>query len=301
MKDTGFPSIPGYEFVRLLGYGCGGAAACSSLYLARKRDCGLLVALKISNQRGHDRFPVDVAAVGRLEHPNILRVIEVGELEDYWYEALEYVEARTLSDKLRQGPLPVTVALALGAALASALQCARDQGMIHRSPTPRSIVLAEENVPKLHPADFATSVENAQKGDHVLGLVGDPAFCPPEYLDGECLEITPAMDVYRVGAVLYAMLTGRPPYVGDDAMTVVQQALRAPPVLPRRLNSKVPGGLEAVCMTCLEKAPQRRYASVGCLAEALDGSAHAPDPPAHAGEGLRARLMSRVLGGRGSR
>src|SRR5262245_61731586 len=152
MSEPRFPPIPGYEFVEFLGFGCGGRVVCSSLLLARHVRSNVLVRMTVSNQHGPDRFPGRLPAPAHgLEHPNILRVIDVGEHEGYSYEAMEVVEGgKSLSDLLREGPLSATQVRIFVGSVISALQFAAAHGMYHRDLTPTSILVSEANVLKLH-------------------------------------------------------------------------------------------------------------------------------------------------------
>ena len=241
------PPIPGYEPIRQLGINL------CTVYLARHSDSGALVALKVYRRGAAEHARDFYPRLARLDHPNILRVIGIGDFEEYFYCALEFFE-KTLADRLVQGPLPPIEVLRLTRALASAVQYARGQGMLLLILTPETIVLTQDNIPQLH--DFH------QHDD----LPTPPGFGPrtpfmaPE--DSQGIP-TPATDVYRVGAVMYAMLTGLPPFASDEALLLHR------PRRPREVNPKVSRGLDEICMKCLEKRPDARYASAQHLADNL--------------------------------
>jgi eukaryotic-like serine/threonine-protein kinase len=262
-----FPAIPGYEFVRFLGFACGGRVVCSSLFLARHLRSNALAHMAVSNQLGPDRFPGRLPASAHgLKHPNILRVIDVGEHEGYSYEAIEAVEGgKPLSDLLREGPLSTMQARAFVRSVISALQFAADRGMYHRSLTPRSISVSEGNVLKLHVVDFSTT-----DGLPEHPYLDSPANMPPEVVSGAMHAATsPAAQVYTVGTVLYEMLTRHPPFVGQSKIEVLQRVLRDAPVPPSEIVPTVPADLEEVCMRCLAKQPQLRYRTLQQLADVI--------------------------------
>ena len=246
--------IPGYEPVRLLGINLG------TLYLARHSSSGTLVALSVFRREFAAHFRDLHAPLTRLDHRNIIRVFGIGDFEGYSYCALEYVE-KTLADRLLRGPLPDVDVARLTQAIASALRYARDQGMILRTLTPKGILLNEENVPKL--MDFHANDAPGKS----RAIARPSAFMAPEELQG---TTTPATDVYRVGAVMYAMLTGEPPFAEQDGMEATcRKVVEGKPKSPRQLNPRVHGDLEAICMKCLEKEPEARYRSLQELADKL--------------------------------
>ncbi len=227
------PPIPGYEPIRLLGINLG------AVYLARHSDSGALVALKVYRRSAAAHARDLYTRLAQLDHPNILRVIGIGAFEEYFYCAFEFFD-KTLADRLLQGPLPPI-----------AVQYAREQGMILLTLTPETIVLTQDNIPQLtdfHPHD---------------DLPAPPIFRSPMAPEDSQGIPTPATDVYRVGAVMYAMLTGLRPFASDEAL------LEGRPRRPRDVNRKVSRGLEKICMKCLEKRSDARYASAQHLADNL--------------------------------
>jgi serine/threonine protein kinase len=256
------PSIPGYEPVRVLG------TNHAIVYLARRCASGELVALKVY----HRDTPITVGwsrdtLLKGLNHPNVLRVFEVGEAEGRRYSVFEYVE-EDLAVRLREGPLRPSEAARIAQATALALRCARDRGMVQVDLKPSSVALGTDGVPKL--LDF-TSVEAIQEADgDERWPLGRPAITPawsaPEELAGHVSS--EAVDVYRVGAILYSMLTAQAPFSGSASETVaaVFERLPAP---PRQLNPATWSDLDAVCLRCLEKEPRHRYRSLEALAEDL--------------------------------
>jgi serine/threonine protein kinase len=252
--------VPGYEVVRCLGRN--GAI----VYLARQLSSGKQVALKVYDHGFAESVQRDEATLARLAHPNILRVFEIGEVEGRVYTAVEYVR-RTLADRLREGPLSAPQAAALTRTIALTLEYARDQGMTHLNLTPALILLTDEGAPKLFDFQQTEVVEHWDEQESVA-MMGPPAYLAPEDLRRGRHGVSPMADVYRVGAAMYTMLTGQPPFAGDLG-EIVRAVLERPPKRPRELSSAVSTAIEAVCMKCLEKRPERRYASLQELADDL--------------------------------
>jgi len=240
------PQIPGYEPVRLLGINLG------TVYLSRHSNTGALVALKVFRCEDAQHVRDLHAPLARLDHPNIIRLFGMGDFEKLFWCALEYVET-TLADRLLRGPLPEAEVAEVTRNIAFALQYARTRGMRPLGLSPKAILLSEENVPKL--IDFCPVDVPATLPVRTL----PSPFMAPEELSG---VITAATDVYRLGAVVYAMLTGKPPFGDDGDMVATAVAVVTErPIPPRRLNAAVGNDLEVVCMKCLEKRPEDRYAS----------------------------------------
>jgi serine/threonine protein kinase len=248
----GFPAIPGYEPIRPLGIN--GAI----VYLARRSSSDDLVVLKVYEVAFAELVRHE-SLLARLDHPNILRVFEIGDFQGRPYCALEYCDG-DLADRLRQGPLPRSQAIRLVSDIALAIQYARHQGVVPVSLAPNSILLAAESVPKLFEFEAMDAVGPSARS---------PEFMAPEEV-AMGVSLTPATLVYRMGGVMYAVLTARPPFASGDRVTnTLQRVLQEKPVLPRQVNATVAKDLEGVCMKCLEKRPEDRYASLEELAERL--------------------------------
>jgi len=216
-----------------------------------------------------DRLRQQAALLGTLNHPNILRPVEVGEAQDYgFFSALEYAGGGCLADKIRSGPVNPTEAVSLARAIAGALQYARKQGVVTYDLALGSVLLTEDGLPKL--ADFRPL--GSGRADMLRARALTPSYAAPEEVsDSEGVEQTPPTDVYRIGAVLYAMLTGQPPFGrSGDLIGTLRQVMEQSPVPVRQRNAAVPTDLEAICMKCLEKSPTLRYAEPGSLVDILD-------------------------------
>jgi serine/threonine protein kinase len=243
-------AIPGYEPIRVLGQN--GAI----VYLARSARFDKPVALQVWS----NRTPGDVPAVVGLEHPNILGVLDVGEVDGHVYVALEYLEGvESLGVRLRGGPIPETNARRLASIIASVLQFVRVQGVAVATLTPGDVLLSETPKVVLH-----------RTGGHYA----HPDFMAPEERSGTQQATMAAIDIYRVGALLYAMLTGRSPVSLDSVRATGWQSVPAP-VPVRQINPAISKRFETICMKCLQEKPLDRYGSLQELIESVDGSARA--------------------------
>jgi serine/threonine-protein kinase len=265
-----------FELLEELGRGGMGV-----VYRARQTNLNRVVALKMIRRGQADdaeraRFRVEAEAIARLPHPNIVQIYEVGEHEGMPFLALEHCGGGSLAERLRDATLPPAEAAAVVAALARAMQAAHEQHVIHRDLKPANVLLAggdaETPLARLTPkvTDFGLARKLDDPGLTQSDVImGTPSYLAPEQASGRSKEVGPAADVYALGAVLYECLTGRPPFQGPTLLDTVQQVLHSEPVPPSRLQPKVPRDLETICLKCLHKAPDRRYASAAELAEDL--------------------------------
>lgn len=258
------PPIPGYELLRLL------ARNGHLSYLARQSSNGFLVHLHVANGSGDfgrlvaDRLRQQAAILGTLDHPNILQSLEVGQAKDYgFFSALEYAGGGCLDDKLCAGAVSVPAAVSLARDIANALQYARKHDVSAHDLTPRSILLTEDGRVKL--SEFRPLSED--RGGMFKAFT--PRYAAPEeVMDSENGQRSTATDVYRVGAVLYALLSGEPPCGrGRDVNETLRHVLEHPPAPIRQTNKAVPTDVEAVCLRCLEKSPMLRYADPSDLVD----------------------------------
>jgi len=252
--------IPGYEVVRFLGRN--GAI----FYLARQLSSGKKVVLKVCDPWNAVSVQRHEAPLARLAHPNIQRVFEIGEVKGRVYAAVEWLSGRSLADRLREGPLSAPEAVALTRAIALTLEYARGQGMTHLNLMPKAIWLTDEGAPKLFDFQRMEIVERWDERESAAMIAA--AILAPEEIARGRHSVSPTADVYRVGAVMYTMLTGQPPFAGS-VMEIVKAVLKRPPTRPRQLNAAVSRAAEKVCMKCLEKRPERRYVSLPELADHL--------------------------------
>jgi serine/threonine-protein kinase len=264
------PRIPGYEVEAELGRGGVGVVyKVRHLRLNRPVALKMLLAGAYAGPQELTRFQREAEAVAGLQHPNIVQVHDVGDYEGRPYFTMEFVEGGSLAEKLAGTPQPASQAAVLVATLAEAVHAAHQSGIIHRDLKPGNILLTADGAPKI--ADFGL----ARHFDRGPGLtvsgarLGTPSYMAPEQAMGKGRTVGPSADIYSLGAVLYELLTGRPPFRGETAAETELQVIYQEPVLPSRLNAKVPRDLETICLKCLHKDPQRRYATAAALADDL--------------------------------
>jgi WD40 repeat protein len=264
------PALPGYEILGELGRGGMGV-----VYQARQTGLNRTVALKMVLAGAHAgpeqlaRFKAEAEAAARLQHPNIVQVYEVGEHQGTPYFSLEYVGGGSLALRLDGTPLGPRAAAELTAVLARPVHFAHQRGVIHRDLTPGNILLGDDGTPKITDFGLAKQI-GADTGRTQSGAVlGTPSYMAPEQAGGKTREVGPAADVYSLGAILYELLTGRPPFKTDSILETLSQVIHDDPVPPRLLQPKVPRDLETICLKCLQKEPRKRYASAAALAEDL--------------------------------
>jgi tetratricopeptide (TPR) repeat protein len=249
------------------------------VFKARHKSLDRIVALKVLRAGGtgeeRRRFDREAQAVARLQHPNIVQVYEVGETAGAAFVSLEFVEGQSLARRLHGTPLPARQAAALVEILARAMHYAHERGVVHRDLKPANVLLAgtpetpiEDCIAKV--ADFGLAKKLDTQGDTQSGAVlGTPSYMAPEQAEARSAAVDRLTDVYGLGAILYEVLTGRPPFRADTPLQTLKQVVEAEPARPRLLNAAVPRDLETVCLKCLQKEPPRRYPSAAALADDL--------------------------------
>jgi serine/threonine-protein kinase len=264
------PQIQGYEVEKILGRGGMGIVfRARHLRLNRPVALKMILAGPYANPEERKRFVQEAEAVASLHHPNIVEVYDAGEIDGRPYFTMELVEGGRLSEKVNGMPQPARESAALVAAIADAVHAANQKGIIHRDLTPGNILLASDGTPKVTDFGLARRLE-VNSEVTVTGLpMGTPSYMAPEQARGQKSEIGPATDVYGLGAILYDLLTGRPPFRAETSTATIQQLLSEDAVPPARLNSRVPRDLQTICLKCLNKEPRKRYASARDLAEDL--------------------------------
>ncbi len=266
---SAWPEIPGYEILGKLGEGGMGV-----VYKARQVELNRLVALKMilparAGEQGVARFRVEAEAVAQMQHPNIVQIFEIGEHEGQPFFSLEYVEGGSLADRLDGTPWPGAPAAALVETLARAMEAAHRRQIIHRDLKPANVLLAADGTPKITDFGLAKRLDGGSGHTQIGVIMGTPSYMALEQAQGRNDEVGPAADVYALGAILYELLTGRPPFQAATPLDTVLQVINEEPVPLRKLQPKIPRDLETICLTCLEKSPSRRYASAGVLAKDL--------------------------------
>jgi serine/threonine protein kinase len=259
------------------------------VYKARQTALGRLVAIKMilagdyADLEDLGRFQVEAEAVARLRHPNIVQIFECGASEGKPYLALEYCDGGSLAAHLDGTPLPAAAAARLVEQLACAVAAAHHAGIVHRDLKPSNILLvacglapgsaarpqAAELVPKISDFGLAKKLEDASNKTRTGSILGTPSYMAPEQALGDVKRVGPAADIYALGAILYELLTGRPPFKGPSVLDTLEQVRTQEPLPLRVLQPRTPRDLEAIALHCLEKEPGRRYPSALALAEDL--------------------------------
>jgi WD40 repeat protein len=282
---TGWPRVPGYEILEEVARGGMGV-----VYKARQVQANRIVALKMILTGGHagkaerERFRREAEAVARLRHPNVVQIHEVGEHDSLPFFSLEFCDGGSLADHLDGTPLAPGPAARLIETLARAIHACHEQRLIHRDLKPANVLLvacgladersagakpqATDYVPKITDFGLAKNLD-LSGGTASNAIVGTPSYMAPEQATSQQRKVSPATDVYALGAILYELLTGRPPFKAATPLDTVLQVMNDEPVPPRQLQSKTPPDLERICLKCLEKDPGKRYASAVALAEDL--------------------------------
>jgi tetratricopeptide (TPR) repeat protein len=264
------PTIPGYEILQVLGHGGMGV-----VYKAREIALNRLVALKIVVAGVHAsreqllRFRAEAHAEARLQHPNIVQIHAVGEHEGFPYLSLEYLDGGSLAQKIARQPQPPGEAARLIQALARAMAFAHGHGIIHRDLKPANILLTSGAAPKIADFGLAKHLEDASGPTRTGSLLGTPTYMAPEQAEGHGSHVGPGVDIWALGVILYEMLVGRPPFQGVTMVDTLEQVKTREPVPPTQLQPKVPADLETICLKCLRKEPEQRYATAEALAEDL--------------------------------
>ncbi len=262
--------IGDYEILSVLGQGGMGV-----VYKARQISLNRLVALKMirnvefAGEEQLRRFQNEAEAVATLDHAGIVPIYEVGTFEDQRYFSMKLVQGCGLDGKLTelsQDPRAASLSIA---AVAEAVHHAHQRGILHRDLKPANILIDDQGHP--HVTDFGLAKRiDEDAGITVAGaIMGTPSYMSPEQALGRTAQVTTASDVYGLGAIFYACLTGRAPFASDSVLNTLHQVRNQAPQPPARFNTKVPRDLEVICLKCLEKDPRRRYASAQDLADDL--------------------------------
>jgi eukaryotic-like serine/threonine-protein kinase len=267
------------------------------VYKARQISLNRIVALKmilsgqLSAEQDLQRFLAEAEAAANLDHPGIVPIFEVGEYNGQHYFSMGFVDGTSLAEKIQDGPLPAEIAVQFVKRVAEAMAFAHQHGVIHRDLKPGNVLVGRDGQPRV--ADFGL----AKRVEHDSGLttsgqiLGTPSYMPPEQASGNPDQVGERSDVYAMGAILYALLTGRPPFQAANPLDTIMQVTMQDPVSPRQLNQQISRDLETICLKCLEKDPARRYPSAQALADELQCVMN--------GEPIKARPVGKI--GRGLR
>jgi tetratricopeptide (TPR) repeat protein len=264
------PRIRGYEVREVLGRGGMGIVYMAwHLRLQRTVAVKMLLAGAYAQPHELERFLREAETVASLRHANIVQAHEAGDVDGRPYFTMEFVEGGTLAQKLAGTPQPAEQAAALMAVVAEAVHAAHQRGVVHRDLKPGNILLTADGAPKISDFGLARQLEGAAGLTQSGAPVGTPSYMAPEQAEGKSRDVGPAADTYALGAILHELLTGRPPFRAETAAQTLRQVIAQDPVPPSRLNACVPRDLETICLKCLSKQPQSRYATAAALSEDL--------------------------------
>src|SRR5213592_4554474 len=260
-----------YELLEEVGRGGQGV-----VFRARQKSLNRTVALKVISlgqwaSKVHlKRFRREAEAAASLEHPGIVPIYEVGERDGSCYFSMKFVEGGQVDEVCRRTPISIRHAAELIAKVARTVHYAHEHGILHRDIKPGNILLDAKGEPHLTDFGLARLLESESTVTRTLEVLGTPSYMAPEQALGENAAVSSATDAYGLGAVLYQLLTGQPPFAGGTTYETIKLLLDTEPRPPRLLNPKVDRDLSTICLKCLEKDPKRRYSSALALAEDLE-------------------------------
>lgn len=281
-----------YELLEEIGRGGMGV-----VYRARQLSLGREVAIKmilrdrLASDLERQRFFAEARATAQLQHPNIVPVYDVGEIDGRPYFAMQYLQGKTLLELINTNQLEERQAVRYLLEVTSAVQCAHASGILHRDIKPSNILIDSTGHARLTDFGLAKQSDVAESLTRTGVVLGTPTYMSPEQASGRMGEIGPASDVYSLGSVLYHALTGRPPFSAKSTMDVLLQVLEQDPPNPRVIQPKIDRDLEMIVVRCLQKPPDLRYASAAALGEDL--SAYLNDEPISARSGQFAQVVAR--------
>lgn len=245
------------------------------VYKARQAGLKRTVAVKmilggqLASVADVQRFRAEAEAAAHLQHPNIVAIHEVAEHEGQHFFSMDYVEGKSLAEIIRHTPLPAAEAASYVKTIAEAIHYAHQRGILHRDLKPSNVLIDSSNQPRI--TDFGLARKMTLESDLTLTgqVLGSPNFMPPEQAAGRIAQFGPPSDVYSLGAILFCLLTGRPPFVAETLADTLEHVRHSTPLSPRILNPSIPRDLETICLKSLEKDPRRRYGTAQELADEL--------------------------------
>ncbi len=246
------------------------------VWKARQTSLNRIVAIKmiragaLASPDEVARFLREAEAAANLQHPNIVAIHEVGEHGGQHYFSMDLVTGRDLGAIVKDGPLPPQRAARYVKIIAEAIQFAHQRGTLHRDLKPQNVLIDGADQPRITDFGLAKSMKDDSRLTQSGVVMGSPSYMPPEQAAGRQGDVGPASDVYSLGAMLYELLTGRPPFRGATALATMREVMEVEPAALRRLNATIPPDLETICLKCLEKSPTARYPTARALAEELD-------------------------------
>jgi serine/threonine protein kinase len=270
-RANAFADFGDYELLEVIGRGGQGV-----VYRARQKSLNRTVAVKLIGL-GHwasdphlKRFRREAEAAASLEHSCIVPIYEVGERDGSCYFSMKLVEGGQLDAVVKREPMPIRQAVELIAKVARTVHYAHEHGILHRDIKPGNILLDRKGEPHLTDFGLARLIETESTVTRTMEVLGTPSYMAPEQAVGNNDAISSATDVYGLGAVLYQLLTGQPPFAGGTTYETIKLLLDTEPRQPRLLNPKIDRDLSTICLKCIEKDPKRRYFSALAVAEDLE-------------------------------
>ncbi len=267
---NGWPTMPGYMIHGELGRG-----GMGRVYRAHHLLLDRAVALKVILDGDHAsddqraRFLIEAQAVAHLLHPNIVQIFEISETNGLPYFSLEFVDGGSLEQRVNRQPQEPRWSATLVETLSRAMHTAHSAAIIHRDLKPANVLLTRDGTPKITDFGLAKRLESDSGQTRTGSIMGTPTYMSPEQAWGRSAEVGPRSDIYSIGAILYTLITGRPPFQGTSAVETLEQVRTQEPVSPSTLQPKVPRDLETICLKCLEKEPVKRYETALALADDL--------------------------------
>jgi WD40 repeat protein len=259
-----------YELLRKLAQGGMGVVYRAwQLSLSRPVAVKLILAGQLASSDAVQRFRREAEAVARLEHPGIVPIYEIGHEQGHYFFSMPLIDGESLAQRVLQGPLPHGEAAVLVRKVAEAMAYAHAAGVVHRDLKPGNILVDRQGEPKVIDFGLARRVETDSTLTSTGMILGTPSYMSPEQAQGEGGQLGPLTDVYSLGAVLYCLLTGRPPFQAATPLDTVRQVVEREAVSVSALNPAVPLDLETICHKCLQKDPAKRYATAQALADDL--------------------------------
>ena len=255
-----------YELLEKIGVGGMGI-----IYKARQISLDRIVAIKMlqAPQRDRDRFLVEAETAAALSHPHIVSIYEIGEHRGSQFFSMQFIEGCNLKEYVDINPIPPREAARILCTIAEAVHYAHRRGILHRDLKPANIMMDVNGQPHITDFGLAKQIERDTEITRTGTIMGTPGYMSPEQADGKNKNLTIATDVYGLGAILYALLTGDAPFVGNSSLDILQQVVNDSPVTPRSRRPEIERDLETICLKCLEKAPELRYSSPQRMADDL--------------------------------
>lgn len=280
-------SFGDYELIEPIAKGGMGV-----VYKARQRKLNRVVAIKMilagqfADQTDVDRFYQEAEAAAALSHPNIVAIHEIGEVTGQHFFSMEYIDGDSLAGLVRESPFTPQRAAKVVQTIAETMAFAHERGIVHRDLKPSNVLVDSHQRALITDFGLAKSVANQSQLTLSGAIVGTPSYMPPEQARGDAASVGPCSDIYSTGAVLYELVTGRPPFRAATPFETVRQVMENEPLSPRLVNPSVPRDLETICLKCLQKDPAKRYATSQDLADELTRFLN--------GEPIKARPVGRV-------